>query len=154
MMHDRNRSRLTAGLELLATQNDAVSPPADLEARVLREVAAAVRRSRQGHRLWLRLAAWSALAIVALLLLNGPGIPHRKQTPKHTKPFIQIPYVAPPAPYERLTVVRREVPVAALIAAGLRIQAPDAGASLRTEVLVGQDGRPMAIRLASGPNSN
>ena len=57
---------------------------------------------------------------------------------------MQIPYVVPPAPYERTEVVRMDVPVAALIAAGLRMDAPAAD-SISADVIVGQDGRPLAV---------
>jgi hypothetical protein len=66
-----------------------------------------------------------------------------------TEPFIEIPYIAPLAPYERTTIVRMDVPVSALIAAGFDMHAPDTGAALRADVLFGQDGRAHAIRLVS-----
>jgi hypothetical protein len=68
------------------------------------------------------------------------------------QPFVQIPFVAPPAPYERLAVVRQHMPVAALIAAGFCVFAQDAGAAVPADLLVGQDGRPLAIRLVSNPS--
>ena len=59
---------------------------------------------------------------------------------------MRIPYTAPPAPYERTQVMRMAVPVAALIAAGFEVHVADAGAAVPAEVLVGQDGRALAIR--------
>ncbi|HEY4363909.1 MAG TPA: hypothetical protein VGN17_23270 [Bryobacteraceae bacterium] len=70
------------------------------------------------------------------------------------RPFIPIPYVAPLDPYERAEVVRMDLPVSALIAAGMQIDADDAGASVQADVLVGQDGRPRAVRLVSISNFN
>jgi hypothetical protein len=42
--------------------------------------------------------------------------------------------------------VETYVPVTALIAAGFAVQTSDPGASVRADVMVGQDGRPRAIR--------
>jgi hypothetical protein len=63
------------------------------------------------------------------------------------EPFLPIPYTVPPAPEERTSVVRMEVPVAALIAAGYRVETSDPGGVLDADVLVSQDGRARAIRL-------
>ena len=60
--------------------------------------------------------------------------------------FVRIPYVVPPLPYERTEIVHMNVPVAALIAVGFRRDEP-AGASVPAEILVGQDDRPLAIRI-------
>ncbi len=127
-----------AALKSLAAENATVSPPADLETRVMREFDAVPR-----IRLWRMATAAVALSFASLLLLRIPAPPPPEQ------PFVQIPYVAPPAPYERLAVVRQYMPVAALIAAGVRV--PDTGAAIQADLLVGQDGRPLAIRLVSKP---
>jgi hypothetical protein len=68
--------------------------------------------------------------------------------------FVPIPYVAPLAPYERASMVRMDVPVAALIAAGFEVRVPDAGVSLPADVLIGQDGRPYAIRPVTSSNQD
>jgi hypothetical protein len=65
------------------------------------------------------------------------------------QPFIAIPYTAPLEPYERADVVRLDLPVAALIAAGVPMEMTDPGARAQTDVLVGQDGRARAVRLVS-----
>ena len=59
------------------------------------------------------------------------------------------PYVAPLAPYERAEVVRMDVSVAALRAAGLDVHVPDTGATVLADLVLGQDGRAHAIRLVS-----
>jgi hypothetical protein len=64
-------------------------------------------------------------------------------------PFVEIPYVAPLAPYERTSVMRMDVPVEALIAVGFEVQGQEPGAAVTADVLVGQDGRAHAIRLLS-----
>jgi hypothetical protein len=58
--------------------------------------------------------------------------------------FLRIPYVVPPAPYERTEVLRMDVPVAALIAAGIKTDRL-AGETVSADVVVGQDDRPLAV---------
>jgi len=65
------------------------------------------------------------------------------------QPFVPIPYVLPPEPYERVEIVRVKMPVSELIAAGFRMQTADPGAEAEADVIVGQDGRPRAVRLIS-----
>jgi invasion protein IalB len=60
--------------------------------------------------------------------------------------FIALPYVVQPAQYERIEVLRMSVPVAELIAAGLRVQA-DPGELVEADVLFGQDRRARAVRI-------
>jgi hypothetical protein len=69
------------------------------------------------------------------------------------RPFTPIPYVAPLDPYERVDIVRMDLPVSALIAAGVPVEAEDTGASVQADVLVGQDGRARAVRLVSNIDS-
>jgi hypothetical protein len=68
--------------------------------------------------------------------------------------FVPIPYTIPLTPEERATVVRMEIPVSALIAAGFRVPSVDPGATVRADVLVSQDGRARAIRPISISSSN
>ncbi|HUB80611.1 MAG TPA: zf-HC2 domain-containing protein [Bryobacteraceae bacterium] len=72
-----------------------------------------------------------------------------RQAVAESEPFVQIPYTVPLSPEERATVVRMNVPVAALIAVGFNVSTPDAGGSVSADVLVSQDGRARAIRLSS-----
>lgn len=72
-----------------------------------------------------------------------------RQAGEENEPFLQIPYTVPLSPEERATVVRMEVPIAALIAAGFRVATPDPGGTVEADVLVSQDGRARAIRLNS-----
>jgi hypothetical protein len=64
-------------------------------------------------------------------------------------PFVPIPYTVPPDPRERMTVMRVEMPVTALVAVGLTAAVPDPAASAQADVVVGEDGRIRAIRLVS-----
>jgi len=68
-------------------------------------------------------------------------------------PFVSIPFTAPLAPYERADVVRVELPVSALIAAGLPVRVPDPAARARADLLVSEDGRARAVRLISVSDS-
>ena len=70
------------------------------------------------------------------------------------QPFIAIPYTLPLEPYERAEVMRMDLPVSALIAAGLPMSMMDPVALARADVLVGADGQARAIRLISVSASN
>jgi len=70
------------------------------------------------------------------------------------QPFIAIPYTPPIEPYERTEVMRMDLPVTALIAAGLPMNMADPGEIVQTDVLVGQDGRARAVRLISMSDLN
>lgn len=99
-----------------------------------------------------RVARWvlAASSLVALAIILATVILHRhtrqvpREEPSGQEVFQRIPYVVPPAPYERTEVVRMDVPVAALISAGFKMSAV-AGDSVPADVLVGQDGRPLAV---------
>src|SRR6267154_6056253 len=91
----------------------------------------------------------AAVFLGALLVQRPDPGPQFAKSPMRSseEPFIEIPYVAPLAPYERTNVVRMNVQVAALIAAGFEVHTPDAGTAVSADVLFGQDGRAHAIRL-------
>jgi hypothetical protein len=132
---------LSSALAAIAREDAAVPAPPELEAQVL---AACLPPKR------LRLMPILALAaslIAGAVLLRSPAPPPQAAA----QPFIQIPYTVPLAPYERAEVVRMEVPVTALIAAGFHVRAVDTGAVLDAEAIVGQDRRVHAIRLISQP---
>ena len=82
--------------------------------------------------------------------------PKRRMKPaaKPEAPFIAIPYTLPLDPRERVDVVRMDMPVAALIAAGLPVGTVDPASHVRTDVLLGQDGRARAVRLVAAVSSN
>jgi hypothetical protein len=133
---------LQAALAALAAETESMAAPPGVEAAVLAEFDAA-QRSRSRSRWWIPVAACIA---AAALLVRGPAPTPpvaREQT------FVQIPYVAPLAPYERVAVRRMDMPVTALIAAGFEVRTRDLGAAIPTDVLVGQDGRALALRLVS-----
>jgi hypothetical protein len=78
-----------------------------------------------------------------------PSIQKRRHKPDADPPFLPIPYTQPLQPGERAEVVRMEMPVAALIAAGFPVATSDAGAEASADVIIGEDGRARAVRLIS-----
>ena len=94
------------------------------------------------------LAANRGAGLVAATALVSIVVAHLQAPQPQPEVFMRIPYVVPAAPYERTAVVRMNVPAAALIAAGLEVRSP-AEDSLAADVLVGQDGRALAVSLVS-----
>jgi hypothetical protein len=86
----------------------------------------------------------AACAILGVMLL--------RPSPEPQEPFLEIPYVAPLAPYERTEIVRMDLPVVELMAEGVDVHVPDTGATVLADVVLGQDGRAHAIRLVSDAN--
>ena len=107
----------------------------------------AARPVRKASRAWRWAIAVPVMAAVLLtvVLVRRPA-PAPAPVERAQTGFVRIPYVVPPLPYERTEIVHMDVPVAALIAVGFRRDEP-AGASVPAEVLVGQDDRPLAIRI-------
>jgi hypothetical protein len=136
-----------------------VPAPVDLETKLLAALDASRNASRLTPRSAVRRVRWwlPAAALAASLAIAAVAL-HRAVPPPPIagEPFVEIPYIAPLAPYERTRIVRMDVPVSALIAAGFEVHAADTGSALRADVLFGQDGRAHAIRLVSNsvPNSN
>ena len=144
--------RLDKAMERLAAESAAASPPAELEFTLAAEFDRAHRLRRRKRISWMSAGAMAAsLVVVAVLELQPPRQPPASPPAPlaSVDGFVAIPYTAPLAPYENIRVVRMEVPVAALVAAGLPVQTPDAGALAQADVVVGQDGRARAVRLVS-----
>jgi hypothetical protein len=104
-----------------------------------------------GHQLsgsrrfgWWAVGSVLTTAALAAVLVFRQSATYQRQM---EEPFVSIPYVVPAAAYERTQVIRMEVPVAALLSSGLAVQVRDAGASVPADVLVGQDGRALAVRV-------
>jgi hypothetical protein len=134
---------LGAALARAAGENTAAAVPEGVEAHVFSELRAKLAPRRS----WRPLAA----AALAATLAAGVFVARAPSPPVHTaaEPFLEIPFVAPLAPYERAEVQRMDVPVAALMAAGFEVHLPDTAGTVKADVLVGQDGRAHAIRLIS-----
>lgn len=142
-MNDHSNYReLQDALRALGARDAGITPPPEMESRVMAAFAAVPsRRARSPFLAWAVLSV-ATMAATAVLLYHGTPA-----APAQEAPFVQVPYVAPPAPYERTEVLREIVPISELIAAGFDIHVPDAGSSLMADVLVGQDGRALAVRL-------
>jgi hypothetical protein len=97
------------------------------------------------RRLAFAMTACTAVCVLLGVLLLRP-------VPPPEEPFLEIPYVAPLAPYERAEIVRMDVPVSELAAEGLEVHVPDTSATVLADVVLGQDGRAHAIRLVSDAN--
>lgn len=84
-----------------------------------------------------------------------PVLAVHKRKPKHAAPpdpepqFVRIPYSLPLAPYERAEIVRMEMPVSALAAAGIRISTADTSARAQADLVIGEDGMARAVRIIS-----
>jgi hypothetical protein len=122
-----------------------------IEARVLAEFDRALpqRRRAKGFQ-----APWAVAAVLAASISLGvlwtlrraPVEPQTVTAGSEEAPFLTIPYTIPLAPEERAEVVRMQIPVTALLAAGFRVQMSDPSAAIDADVLVSQDGRARAIR--------
>ena len=138
-------------MDRLAAETAGAEASRAIEAAVLAEFDRVHRR--RSRRSWMVLAGAVAAAIaVALIVEHRPSQPVPTESAvaqESEQPFVPIPYVTPLGPYERAEVVRMEVPVAALIAAGFQVRTADPGARAQADVVVGQDGRARAIRLIS-----
>ena len=133
-------NQLTAWGQRLSAQN----PPA---AKAREQLAARLAPPRAIR--WMPAAAAAAIA-AALVLAVIP--PHEKPVPvdrEAAAAFVEIPYLPPLDPRENSTIVRMNIRVAALIAAGYRVAA-DPDTVVPADVLVGEDGRAHAVRVLSG----
>jgi hypothetical protein len=130
-------------LRKMGARDRAIEVPPEIETRVMAAFDTPPRRER---RLWLPALAAAAAIAVAFAVVRPEPV-HR--VPAASTSFVAIPYVVPPAPYERTRVVRMEVPAATMIAAGFGVHFAEPGAAVRADVLIGQDGRALALRPVS-----
>lgn len=144
-------NRLNEGMRQLAAELARAEVPVGIEKAVMAEFDRVKRRKRA--RYWVAAAGAVAASVAAVWLVERHAVMPEPVVPvmeaMSERPFMPIPYVLPPGPYERVEVVRMKVPVAALIAAGLPMRTADQGAQAEADVLVGQDGRARAVRLVS-----
>jgi hypothetical protein len=154
--------RLSSAMKQLAAECADAQTPAEIEAALLGEFE---REWRRKKRLPVIIAGAIAASVLAFVAMEhppfakhaGPAAPVGVELAPITQaeaPFVPIPYLAPAAPYERIEVVRMQLPVAALIAAGVPVRTADPGARVEADVMVGQDGRARAVRLVSNSNLN
>jgi len=102
---------------------------------------------------WIRwIPAAAAIAAAAVLAWVAP---HRAPPPGNggRAEFVGIPYQAPLDPRENTAIVHMNIRVAALLAAGYRVNG-DPGEVVAADVLVGEDGHAYAVRVLSGTEWN
>lgn len=115
----RAQQAIHSGLGSLSRETPA---PPDLEANLLAEFDAASQAPRPRVHWWIPAGA----ALAACMVIVALALHHPTPVPQNSSDvFVAIPYTAPLAPYERSTIVRMDVPVSALIAAGFDVHAPD-----------------------------
>jgi Putative zinc-finger len=139
-------SELTGWGERLDLQNP---PPAGAREQLAARLAALpARRHVMG---WIPAAAAAVAAAIAAALVLAAIMPHKKTVAvnRGQAAFIEIPYLPPLDPRENATIVRMDIRVGTLIAAGYRVTA-DPDTVVPADVLVGEDGRAHAVRVISG----
>lgn len=148
-------NRFTKAMDHLRAESENANAPAEIERALLSEFDRVQHRKRR----WLWIVSGGAIAAsIAVALIFSvrehpsapvPAATVAEDVQQSEQPFVPIPYVTPLGAYERAEIVRVEVPVAALIAAGFSMRTTDPGARAEAEVMVGQDGRARAVRLIS-----
>ena len=134
-----NEEKLLAGLRALSASESA-RPSAELEAVLLRQL----KRKRTIISWPLALEVLAAAAIVAIAIFA----PHK---PAASEEFIAVPYSAPIGEYERMEVVRVNVPATALAQWGLPIGNVSLGQRVDADVVIGEDGLARAVRFVEHP---
>ena len=157
-VHGMN-DRLAKAIDRLKAESADAQAPAGIERALLAEFDRVRRRKRS--MAWVVAAGAVAASIAIVLTLEYRPQPEPQISSSNVagavsegvreseQPFVPIPYVTPLGAYERAEIVRMEVPVAALIAAGLPMRTTDPGARAEADVVIGQDGRARAVRLIS-----
>ena len=150
------RTALHKAFANLRMETASLGPSTLVEQQVLAALNASTPNPRLPHRTW-RWITVSALAFAALLIFAALFTVSRthKAAPiaeiPHEEPFTAMPYVVPPAPDERTTVVRTRVSSQIMQDAGLHVQ-DDPGSTALADVVLSQDGRLLALRLVSHPD--
>ena len=132
-------SELTGWGQRLGRRNP---PPPDARERLAARLGSRAARRRAIR--WMPAAAAAIAAALALATIAPPRKPPAVN--REPAPFVGIPYLPPLDPHENATIVRMNIRVATLIAAGYRLTA-DPDAIVPADVLVGEDGRAHAVRV-------
>lgn len=105
--------------------------------------------ARHRRTSWLPAAAVALAASLALIViaLHRTPAPAKSGDPRPSS-FVGIPYLPPLDPRENATIVRMDIQVATLIAAGYSVAA-EPGEVVPADVLIGEDGRARAVRMLS-----
>jgi hypothetical protein len=136
----------------LRSETSRVGPSRRVEQYVLAALNGQDPRPYTASNTWRWLVA-SALVSGTVFIIVFLMATHRNPTVMPVQAadeqFTAMPYVIPPAPYERTSVVRTEVPLQIMLAAGFHVQGEDLSSSILADVLYGEDGRILALRLVS-----
>jgi hypothetical protein len=157
--HEMNDSMLASPLSLLRSEMDKLDTPRCVEKELMQAFAQAFPRRRWYHRF--ATPGWSiaaSLASAALVVLVFALAPHATDTAPATAgllgrdadgAFIALDSMEriehEPAP----RMVETQVPRTALATLGVAITPENAGDSVKAEMLVGADGKALALRLTS-----
>ena len=129
-----------------------VVPAADpaREAALMAAFDAARRRPQggvPGRRQYWFMAGLATAA--ALLMASSATFRHAPPAPQPPNDFVMVPGAATLPAMESGSLVRMDVPVAELPALGLTPPPSNRTASVRADLIVGQDGMPRAARLVN-----
>jgi hypothetical protein len=105
------------------------------------------RRSSRIGRVPLPAAALALAALFAALFVAAKFSRQDRKVSEEASAFTPIPYTLPLGDGESTRVVRMEIPIAELAAAGFRLPPIDPSAVVTADVILGDDGRPRAVRL-------
>lgn len=149
------RRLLQDAIARLRSETSRVGPSPRVEQHVLAALNGQGLRPNAASNTWRWLVA-SALVSVTVFIVAFLMTTHRNPTvvpvQAADEQFTAMPYVIPPAPYERTSVVRTEVPLQIMLSAGFQIEGEDLSSSILADVLYGEDGRILALRLVSQPS--
>jgi len=152
------RKVLHTAVARLRAETVGVGPSDRVEERVRAELNFPVLKVRRSALTWWW-AVVSATVVAAICIASlvahraTEALPAQPAVIPVNEPFTAMPYVIPPAPYERTTVVRTEVSLQIMLAAGFQVHGGDLGSSTLADVLYGEDGRILAVRLVPQPDS-
>ena len=148
---------LTLGLKAVTITAAIEQPPEDLERRLLAAFSAhhaPSARSRSLAPAWLAAAAAVLIAagtgawMAAVLSTTRPESVDKRDDA--LAGFVALPLAVGLPQFESGTIVRVDLPVAALPAYGVELVTDPLRSRVQADVLVGQDGQPRAIRFVGG----
>jgi hypothetical protein len=150
------RTTLHNALARLRAETAALGPSTHVDQQVLAALNAAAAKLRSASHTfrWITVRALAFAAILAAAVLFSVSRAH-KAAPiaelPHEEPFTPMPYVDSAAPHEHTTIIRTKVSAQIMQDAGLTVQ-DDPDSTALADVVLGEDGRLLALRLISHPH--
>lgn len=143
------RAALHHAFAHLRAETAALGPSDCVEERVLETLRASAPRPRSTTPplRWAIVGALALATLVASLMLTS-GRTHPVQPIITEEPFTAMPYVVPAGQHERTIIVRTRISSQIVQNAGLEVQ-DDAESSALADVVLGDGGRLLALRLVS-----